>query len=153
MRSAYRVIAGLVSLGVVVQAASIAYAMFAIAHEVDSGTVIDKNYVEHSSGPEGIGFAIHAIDGQLVIPLLALVLLVVSFFAKVPGGVKWAAFTFLAVVVQVALAFVSFAAPVAGFLHGLNALVVFSLSVFAARRARVGVGEPVTTTASAPATV
>ncbi len=145
MRSAYRVIAGLISLGVVVQAASIAYAMFAIAHEVDSGTVIDKNYVEHSTGSEGIGFAIHAIDGQMVIPLLALVLLVVSFFAKVAGGVKWAAFTFLAVVVQVVLAFVSFGAPVAGFLHGLNALVVFSLGVFAARKAAHAV-EPAATT-------
>ncbi|MGN6610278.1 MAG: hypothetical protein ACTHLJ_00750 [Angustibacter sp.] len=153
MRSAYRVIAGLISLGVVVQAASIAYAMFAIAHEVDNGTVIDKNYVEHASGPEGLGFAIHAIDGQMVIPLLAVVLVVVSFFAKVAGGVKWAAFTLLAVVVQVVLAFVSFAAPVAGFLHGLNALTVFSLGVFAARRARAGVGEPVTATTTAPATV
>lgn len=153
MRSAYRVVAGLISLGVVVQAASIAYAMFAIAHEVENGTVIDKNYVEHSSGPEGIGFAIHAIDGQMVIPLLALVLLVLSFFAKVAGGVKWAAFTFLAVVVQVVLAFVSFGAPVAGFLHGLNALVVFSLGVFAARRAAGSAPEPVTTATTAPATV
>ncbi|HEX3005934.1 MAG TPA: hypothetical protein VHO27_17100 [Angustibacter sp.] len=153
MRSAYRVIAGLISLGVVVQAASIAYAMFAIAHEVDNGTVIDKNYVEHSTGAEGLGFAIHAIDGQLVIPLLALVLLVVSFFAKVAGGVKWAAFTFLAVVVQVVLAFVSFGAPVAGFLHGLNALTVFSLGVFAARKAAAPATEPVVAATTAPATV
>jgi hypothetical protein len=135
MRSAYRTIAGLIALAVVVQAASIAYAMFAIAHEVDNGTVIDKNYVEHSSGPEGIGFAIHAIDGQMVMPLLAVVLLVVSFFAKVAGGAKWAAFVLLAVVVQVVLAFVSFGAPVVGVLHGLNALVVFGLAGYAARRA------------------
>ncbi len=135
MKGAYRALAGLISLAVVVQAASIAYAMFAIAHEVDNGTVIDKNYVEHSTGPEGVGFAIHAIDGQMVIPLLAIVLLVVSFFAKVAGGVKWALFILLAIVVQVLLAFASFAAPVIGFLHGLNALIVFSLAVFAARRA------------------
>lgn len=152
MRSAYRVIAGLISLAVVVQAASIAYAMFAIAHEVENGTVIDKNYVEHSSGPEGVGFAIHAIDGQMVIPLLAIVLLVVSFFAKVAGGVKWAAFVLLAVVVQVVLAFVSFGAPVVGFLHGLNALVVFGVAGFAARRA-AAVTEPVPTATAATATV
>ncbi|KQX65675.1 hypothetical protein [Angustibacter sp. Root456] len=152
MRSAYRVIAGLISFAVVVQAASIAYAMFAISHEIENGTVIDKNYVENSTGPEGVGFAIHAIDGQMVIPLLAIVLLVVSFFAKVAGGVRWAAFVLLAVVVQVVLAFVSFGAPVVGFLHGLNALVVFGLAGFAARRA-TAVAEPVTATTAATATV
>lgn len=152
MRSAYRVIAGLISLAVVVQAASIAYAMFAISHEIENGTVVDKNYVEHSTGAEGLGFAIHAIDGQMVIPLLAIILLVVSFFAKVGGGVKWAAFIFLAVVVQVVLAFASFGVPAIGFLHGLNALVVFSLGVFAARKAAASVSEPLTT-APAAATV
>lgn len=149
MRSAYRAIAGLIALAVVVQAASIAYAMFAISNEVGNGTVIDKKYIENSTGPEGIGFAIHAIDGQMVMPLLALVLVIVSFFAKVAGGIKWAALTLLAIVVQVVLAFVSFGAPVVGFLHGLNALVVFSLAVFAARKA-AGAGERVTTATAAP---
>jgi hypothetical protein len=146
------VLAGLISLGVVVQAASIAYAVFSLTHEIDTGAVVDKSYVENSSGPEGIGFAIHAIDGQMVIPLLALVLLIVSFFAKIAGGVKWALFIVLAVVVQVVVAFVSFAAPVVGVLHGLNALIVFSLAVFAGRRAAAARDE-VRTARTAPATV
>jgi hypothetical protein len=136
MRSTYRVLGTLLSLGVVVQAASIAFALFQISKEIDDGAVIDKNYVESNSGSAGLGFAIHAIDGQMVIPLIALLLLIVSFFAKVPGGVKLAAFAFLAVVVQVVLAFASFGVPGLGFLHGLNALVVFSLGVAAARSAR-----------------
>ena len=135
MRSTYRVLGTLLSLGVVVQAASIAFALFQISKEIDDGAVIDKNYVESNSGSAGLGFAIHAIDGQMVIPLVALLLLIVSFFAPVRGGVKLAAFAFLAVVVQVVLAFASFGIPGLGFLHGLNALVVFSLGVAAARAA------------------
>ena len=61
-----------------------------------------------------------------------------AFFAKVPGGVRLAVIAFVAVVVQVALAFASFAVPGIGFLHGLNALVVFSVGVAAARAASSG---------------
>ncbi len=34
---------------------------------------------------------LHGMIGMMLIPLLALVLLIISFFAKIPGGVKWAA--------------------------------------------------------------
>ena len=33
---------------------------------------------------------LHGINGEMVFPLLALLLLIVSFFAKVPRGVHWA---------------------------------------------------------------
>ena len=32
------------------------------------------------------GFMIHGINGQMLIPLVGLVLLIISFFAKVPEG-------------------------------------------------------------------
>ena len=44
---------------------------------------------------------LHSLVGMVLIPLLAIVLLIISFFAKIPGGVKWAGFVFLAVVLQV----------------------------------------------------
>jgi hypothetical protein len=136
MRTTYRVLAILLPVGVVVQAASIAFAMFQITKEIDDGAVIDKNYVESSSGSAGLGFAIHAIDGQMVIPLVALLLLIVSFFAHVRGGVKLAAIAFGVVVLQVVLAFASFGVPGIGFLHGINALAVFGAGIAAARAAR-----------------
>ena len=34
---------------------------------------------------------IHGINGEMLIPLVALILLIISFFAKVPEGPKWAA--------------------------------------------------------------
>jgi hypothetical protein len=62
------------------------------------------------------------------------VFLVVSFFAKIPGGVTWAALVFLAVVVQVALGLFAHALVGLGILHGANALVLFGLAVMAGKR-------------------
>lgn len=127
MRSAFRVVAGLIALGVVLQAAAIAGGWFGTINEVDSGSVIDENY-------EGnVGHAVHGIVGMMVIPLLGLVLFVLSFFTRAPGATKWAGLTLLAVVVQVVLAFVAFGVPVVGALHGLNAFVLLGCAVMAAR--------------------
>src|SRR5664280_304528 len=95
MESAYRVIAGLIALGVVVQAASVAYAAFSLSHAVDDGATLDKN-----SKVWDAGFIVHSLDGQVIIPLLAIALLVVSFRAGVPDGRRWAGFVFLAVAVS-----------------------------------------------------
>jgi hypothetical protein len=80
----------------------------------------------------------------MIIPLLALVFFVLAFFAKVPGGVKWAGYTLIAVVVQVLLGMFAHELPWLGMLHGLNALVLFGVAVTAGRR----VGS--TRTAAAP---
>jgi chromate transport protein ChrA len=69
------------------------------------------------------GHLVHSIGG-LLIPFLALVLLIVSFFAKIPGGVKWAAITFGVAALQVVLAILAFSLPAIGALHGINALVL-----------------------------
>ena len=132
MRQVYRLLANLIALGVVVQVASIALAWFITLHDLDEGLVLDENF------DYNVGHVAHAIGGLMVIPLLALLLMVVSFFAKVDGGVKWAALVLLAVVVQILLAFVSFGLPWLGALHGVNALVVAGLASMAARRSLKG---------------
>jgi hypothetical protein len=132
MRTAYRALAYLVSIAVVLQAASIAYAWFSVLNDIDGGAVFD-------SGSEGnIGHLAHGMLGMIGIPLLALALLIVSFFAKINRGVTWAAIVLGVAVLQVALAFVSFGAPVVGALHGINALVLLGVAEQAARRARPG---------------
>ena len=129
MRGAYKVLAGLIMLGVLVQAAAVAGAWFDVINAVDDGTVINEDY-------EGnVGHAVHGIVGMMVMPLLGLIFFVLSFFAKIPGGVKWAGFTFLAILVQVTLAFVAFGVPLVGVLHGFNAFIVFGLAVFARQNA------------------
>nr|BFE59333.1 hypothetical protein GCM10020063_038590 [Dactylosporangium thailandense] len=129
MRSTYRVFAYLIAAGVLVQAATVAYAWFAVIQDIDAGGVFDKNA---GANP---GHYAHGIIGMAVIPLIALIFLVLSFFARIPRGVTWAGITFGLTALQVALAVVSFSAPLVGALHGINAVAVLAAALVAARRA------------------
>ena len=82
--------------------------------------------------------------------LVALVLLIVSFFAKIEGGIRAALFVFLDVVLQWVLAFVSFGVWAIGILHGLNAFLMFGLGLMAAAAATRSIKGAAPTT-SAPA--
>jgi hypothetical protein len=137
MRTAYRVLAWLVAIEVVVQAAMIAYAMFGESKFVDGNGVIDKALVESGTADfEGvIGFPIHAINGTFLVPLIGLVLLIVAFFAKIERGVALAGATFGLIVLQVLLGTFGQGLPFLGLLHGLNALLIFGAAVAAARAA------------------
>jgi len=137
MRTAYRVLAWLVAIEVVVQAAAIAYAMFGESKYIDGGGVVDKALVESGTVDfEGvIGFPIHGINGQIVVPLIGLALLIVAFFAKIERGVALAASTFGLIVLQVLLGMFGHGLPLLGLLHGLNALLVFGAAVAAVRAA------------------
>ncbi|WP_329482442.1 DUF6220 domain-containing protein [Kribbella sp. NBC_01484] len=138
MRATYRVLAGLVAVGVVLQAMFIALGWFTAIKDMDDGLVIDKNY------DGNIGHTLHGQFGTMVIPILALLLLIVSFFAHVPGGIRWALYVFGLVVLQIALAFLSFGVtPVLGLLHGLNAFALLAVAAIASRRAA---GAPATAT-------
>lgn len=120
MKQTYRVMAGLIALGVLVQAAAIAFGWFDAISELDKGLVIDENYEGNA------GHVLHGMVGMLVMPVLGLILLIVSFFAakEVPGAIKWAGIVFGLIILQVALAFVAFGAPIVGALHGINALLI-----------------------------
>lgn len=136
MRSVYRVFAFLIAAEVAIQASMIAFATFGLGIWVDQdGGVLDKATLEGRPDFTGaLGFAVHGINGTMVIPLLALIFLIVSFFAKVPGGAKWAALVLLAVVVQIALGIFGHENAVFGLFHGLNALLLFSLAFMAGKR-------------------
>jgi hypothetical protein len=132
VKQTYRVVSGLIALGVLVQAGAIAAGWFTAIHDVDDGLVIDKNY-------EGNAFhGIHALVGFNVMPLLGLILLVVSFFAakSVPGARKWGAIVFGLIILQVALALFAFSVPSLGALHGINALAVLGTAVRASMLTR-----------------
>lgn len=145
MRKTYQILAFGIAALVVVQAGAIAWAFFGLSNEIDqNGLVINKACLESDSGCGGgfvaeWGFAIHMFfNGTILIPLTSLVLLIISFFAKVPGGVKLAAGVFTLVVLQ------AFVLPVLsrevgsgfGALHGVNALILMGLAIMAGQRAR-----------------
>jgi heme A synthase len=67
---------------------------------------------------------------------LSLALLVVSFFAKIPQGVRWAVIVLVCTIVQIALGTLSHMLAAIGAVHGAVALVLFGVAVMAAMRAR-----------------
>ncbi|HEX4698689.1 MAG TPA: hypothetical protein VH857_04905 [Actinomycetes bacterium] len=131
MRKTYQVLAFLIAISVVLQAMWIGLATFLLIGDLDDGKTIDKSY--DGNWADGM----HGLFGTGIIPLLAILLLIVSFFAKIPGGSKWAGYVFLAVVVQIVLAFLAFGVPALGFLHPVNAFVLMGVAATAGRRARL----------------
>ena len=130
MRAVYRILAMLVTIGVVVQAAAIAFALFDILHKTDDGQAFTQD-------SDNVGIAVHQVVGEMIVPLICLLLLIVSFFAGIPGGVKWAAITFGVMALQVVLAYASYPAPIVGTLHAINAFALAAVASLAMRQARV----------------
>src|SRR5213592_2830326 len=97
MRAAYKYLAYAIDALILLQAAAIAWAIFGLDAWIDDGNSLSKSGIEGDKMlfTEENGFAIHGISGTMVIPLVGLILLIVSFFAKVPEGVKWAAMVFV----------------------------------------------------------
>jgi Family of unknown function (DUF6220) len=137
MRTVYRVLGWLLAIEVLVQAASVTYAVFGLGRWIQNGGVLDKSVMESdvSAFPQEVGFVVHGMNGEMVIPVLALLMLVVAFFAKVPRGVALAGGVVGLVALQVVLGMLSEGLPGLGILHGANALLLFAVAVLAARAA------------------
>jgi heme A synthase len=144
MRTAYRVLAYLIAGLVVVQAGAMAFGVAGISHSLKTGGVVDRSAFDGDPDafPEATGLVLHEVNGGIVIPALALVLLVVSVFAKVPRGVMWAGAVFGLVAVQATLGFSAGDLPALGALHGVNALLLFATALLAGRRARAQAPTP-----------
>jgi hypothetical protein len=155
MRTAYKVLAYLVAAEVAVQAMVMVWAIAGLGKWVAGGGVFDKGVMESEGSPpfpEVAGIIVHVFNGFFVIPALALLLLIVSFFTKVRGAIKWAVIVFVLVVVQGQLGFLGHEFPLSGALHGLNALALFGVALYAGRRLRaataVGAEQPEARTAA-----
>jgi hypothetical protein len=140
MRRIYSAIAWIIAGGVVVQAASIAFAMGGMAHFIQDGGVIDKALVEsrQATFTGDLGFPIHGIVGGMVIPLAALLLLIVAFFVKARGARMWAGIVLALVALQITLGYSITDVPYLGLIHGANALAVLLTATYAALRIRRG---------------
>jgi hypothetical protein len=143
MRAAYRILAMLIAAGVAVQVAVIAWGFFEVLHQVDKGGTFGKD-------SDTAGMVAHGVIGFMIMPILALLLLIVSFLAKVPGGVMWALIVFGDTILQVLLAIVSGPAPIIGLLHGLNALALAAFASVAMRKARAAATDTAPSPVPAP---
>jgi hypothetical protein len=136
MRTVYRVLAILIPVLVAFQAAVIAFAQFGIESWVSDSHPYTEGVRDSGDASGALGITLHGVVGNAVIPLVALALVVVAFFAHVPGGLTWAAIVLLDVVVQILLAVLASNLPAVGLLHGLNAFLLFGLAMMAAQRTR-----------------
>lgn len=135
MRRTYHVLAHLIAALVVVQAMAMATAVAGLDHWIQDGATVNKHVLDKNPSFTGsFGFPLHAINGEMLIPLIAIALLVVSFFAKVAGGTRWALYVIGLIIVQVVLGVSQGDVPLLGLLHGGNAFAVLVVAVLAARR-------------------
>lgn len=136
MRTVYKITAYVIAAEVAIQAMAIVLTFTGLGKWINEGGVFDKSVMESEElpFPEIIGIIVHGINGGLVIPVLALLLLIFSFFARIPGGVKFAALLLGLVAVQATLGYAH--VPWLGALHGLNAMLLFAAALHAARRVR-----------------
>ncbi len=139
MRAAYKFLAYAIDALILLQAAAMAWAVFGLTAWIEDGNTLSKSSIEGNKTlfTEENGFAIHGISGTMLIPLVGLILLIVSFFAKVPEGVKWAGMVFGGIIVQVALGIFGHSLPALGFVHGFFALLLFWLAWRTAKQASV----------------
>lgn len=138
MKVTYRLLAYAIAVLVVVQAGAIAYAVSGLGAWVQDGGVLDAATFEDESVtfPGFVGFIVHGMNGTMLIPAVSLALLIVSFFARISAGLRWALLVFLLVGVQVTLGTMarSSALPELGLLHGVNALLLFTAALYSGRR-------------------
>ncbi|HEX5907506.1 MAG TPA: hypothetical protein VFY56_10855 [Propionibacteriaceae bacterium] len=146
MKTVYRVLAYAIAAMVAIQAGAIGYAVFAQLHWIENGGTLDEASFE--SAPGFGAYIFHALNGATVL-LLALALLIISFFAKIPQGVRWAVIVLACTIVQIALGTLSRLVSQIGAVHGAVALVLFGVAVMAAMRAR----KPAVVEEPVPATV
>ena len=123
----YRYWITLLFAAVVVQIAAAGYGAFYAAQKLgdqkgpDASRLISKKLFDH-------GFGFHTGFGYLIF-LAALILLLLAVAAKLGKRRIWfAAAVPIAVALQIILAWASQSVHAIGFLHGLNALVIFALT-------------------------
>ena len=136
MRKAYRILAYAISVEVVIQAMAIALAIAGLGKWIEDGATVNKKVLDDEPSFNGsIGFPIHFLNGEMLIPLIAIALLVVSFKAGIPGGSRWAGYIIGLIAIQVALGLTADEVPWLITLHALNAFAILGMSLMAARRA------------------
>ena len=132
----YLIVTRLVALMVLLQAAFIAFATFTVLDDGDSGERINDDY-------ENAGQGLHSL-GSMVLSLLVIIALVMAL-TKYKAARKHAGLLFGVTLLQWVFAMIAFGAPVAGLLHGANAIVILGVAIGAEQMAKKAeAAEPVT---------
>jgi hypothetical protein len=143
MRQTYKILARIIAILVVIQAMTMVFAVAGFFTWIDDGGSADSSTLKEGNFPSftgDVGFMIHGISGMNLIPLVALLLLIVSFFAKVPRGVLLAVVVVVSTALQIFAGLTAHDVPAIGLVHGLNAFILFGAALAASQAAK-GAGE------------
>jgi hypothetical protein len=117
MRTAFRILASLTSLAVIVQVGLAGYGAFNAIDKADNASVTKKT-IEN-------GFDPHGAVGTIVVALM-LILLIVALVARYK--IRIAGILFALGIVQILLAWGGTGAAWVGFFHGVNALAIAGIA-------------------------
>jgi hypothetical protein len=118
LRAAFRIVASLTSLAVIVQVGFAGYGAFNAIDEADKGRLVSKKTIEN-------GFDPHGALGTVAIGLM-LILLIVALVAR--HKIRIAAILFALGIIQLLLAAGGTSAAWVGFFHGVNALAIAGIA-------------------------
>jgi len=135
MRLVYRILAYLISLTVVLQAAAIALGFFGLGSWIENGGTLNKAVMDSSTShvTGDIGLAFHSTVGMMVIPILGLLLVISSFFTRIRAAIWWSLIVLGCIVVQVLLGIFAHQAYALGAVHGVFAFAVLGVAAYAGR--------------------
>ncbi|MHA2788233.1 hypothetical protein ACXZ66_03655 [Corynebacterium sp. S7] len=133
MKITYRVFALIIAALVIVQAAMHAWFSVGVGIYMANGGVPDPSGDSGMQYPEVWGIIIHAANGAVLIPLVAVVFVVIGYLTHTKYGLAFAAVLLVLVVAQVVLGFTGSQLALLGLLHGINAMLIFATALFAER--------------------
>jgi len=127
MRTAFRWLTSALFVAIVVQVGFAGYGAFDVIHKAEKAPISQKT-IEDS-------FNAHGFLGTLIV-LIMLVLFIVASAGGLGGSyVKWSGGIILLGIVQFILGTASLSVPPLGFLHAVNALVIYAAVAMLAHRA------------------
>ena len=149
MRKTYRIVADAIAILVVLQAAMMVWAIAGLFTWIDEGATLDKSVIEGWADEPptfdgAVGHFLHTHERNVPDPVARdCILLLVSFFAKVPRGVALAGLVVVLIVIQyLAGFFAEPGMPYLGLVHGANAFILFGAALAAAKTAKADAAAP-----------
>ena len=119
MRDAFKYLTSLLFVTVVVQVALAGYGAFnATSKADDNDSVAGKTITD--------GFTAHAVVGTIIVALMVILVLVALAGRLGRPWVPWSVGLLLLGIAQMLLAWLGDAVPALGFLHAVNALVIYA---------------------------
>jgi hypothetical protein len=119
MRTAFRLVATLTSLAVIVQVGFAGYGAFNAIDKADDAASVTKKTIEN-------GFDPHGALGTIVVALMLILVLISVFGGRIRA--RMVTILFVLGIVQMLLAWGATGAAWVGFLHGVNALAIAGIA-------------------------